>query len=93
MEYVLSSPCCAAQKQGEDGSIILLLDRTSSEAASCYFLPIAPDALKRSEYETEGASHGPLLNGNAGSLTMKWVKPDFCDVRLGFEVTAYVFVR
>jgi coenzyme PQQ precursor peptide PqqA len=24
---------------------------------------------------------------------MKWVKPEFCDLRMGFEVTAYVFVR
>jgi len=24
---------------------------------------------------------------------MKWSEPDFCDVRLGFEVTAYVYVR
>lgn len=22
-----------------------------------------------------------------------WVKPAYCDVRLGFEVTAYVYVR
>ncbi|WP_082877952.1 pyrroloquinoline quinone precursor peptide PqqA [Methylobacillus sp. MM3] len=25
--------------------------------------------------------------------TMKWSEPAFCDVRLGFEVTAYVYVR
>ncbi|MFZ5512630.1 MAG: pyrroloquinoline quinone precursor peptide PqqA [Pseudomonadota bacterium] len=24
---------------------------------------------------------------------MKWVEPAFCDIRLGFEVTAYVYVR
>ncbi|MGR2737971.1 pyrroloquinoline quinone precursor peptide PqqA [Billgrantia sp. Q4P2] len=24
---------------------------------------------------------------------MKWVDPEFCDIRLGFEVTAYVYVR
>jgi coenzyme PQQ precursor peptide PqqA len=24
---------------------------------------------------------------------MKWSEPAFCDVRLGFEVTAYVYVR
>jgi pyrroloquinoline quinone biosynthesis protein A len=24
---------------------------------------------------------------------MQWVDPAFCDIRLGFEVTAYVFVR
>jgi pyrroloquinoline quinone biosynthesis protein A len=23
----------------------------------------------------------------------KWVTPAYCDVRLGFEVTAYVYVR
>jgi pyrroloquinoline quinone biosynthesis protein A len=25
--------------------------------------------------------------------TMKWVDPAYCDLRLGFEVTAYVYVR
>jgi len=24
---------------------------------------------------------------------MQWIDPDFCDLRLGFEVTAYVYVR
>ncbi|MHA6637244.1 pyrroloquinoline quinone precursor peptide PqqA [Stutzerimonas frequens] len=24
---------------------------------------------------------------------MQWINPDFCDLRLGFEVTAYVYVR
>ncbi|WP_444679379.1 pyrroloquinoline quinone precursor peptide PqqA [Halomonas sp. E19] len=24
---------------------------------------------------------------------MQWVEPAFCDLRLGFEVTAYVYVR
>ncbi|MBA1233677.1 pyrroloquinoline quinone precursor peptide PqqA [Pseudomonas sp. s199] len=24
---------------------------------------------------------------------MQWSDPDFCDLRLGFEVTAYVYVR
>ncbi|EME69498.1 MULTISPECIES: pyrroloquinoline quinone precursor peptide PqqA [Bradyrhizobium] len=24
---------------------------------------------------------------------MKWEKPAYCDLRMGFEVTAYVFVR
>lgn len=27
----------------------------------------------------------------AGART--WVEPAYCDVRLGFEVTAYVYVR
>ena len=25
--------------------------------------------------------------------TMKWIDPAYCDVRLGFEVTAYAYVR
>lgn len=25
--------------------------------------------------------------------TTQWVDPAYCDVRLGFEVTAYVYVR
>ncbi|WP_376747475.1 pyrroloquinoline quinone precursor peptide PqqA [Stutzerimonas nitrititolerans] len=24
---------------------------------------------------------------------MQWIDPDFCDLRLGFEVTEYVYVR
>ncbi|HAF90913.1 MULTISPECIES: pyrroloquinoline quinone precursor peptide PqqA [Gammaproteobacteria] len=24
---------------------------------------------------------------------MQWIDPEFCDLRLGFEVTAYVYVR
>ncbi|MGE4404191.1 pyrroloquinoline quinone precursor peptide PqqA [Stutzerimonas stutzeri] len=24
---------------------------------------------------------------------MQWIDPQFCDLRLGFEVTAYVYVR
>jgi len=24
---------------------------------------------------------------------MQWIEPAFCDIRLGFEVTAYVYVR
>lgn len=26
-------------------------------------------------------------------IAMKWTDPDFKDLRLGFEVTAYVYVR
>ncbi|MEW5965126.1 MAG: pyrroloquinoline quinone precursor peptide PqqA [Pseudomonadota bacterium] len=25
--------------------------------------------------------------------TTQWIEPAYCDVRLGFEVTAYVYVR
>jgi len=28
-----------------------------------------------------------------GPTTRQWVAPAYCDVRLGFEVTAYVYVR
>ncbi|MBC9071722.1 pyrroloquinoline quinone precursor peptide PqqA [Thauera sp. CAU 1555] len=24
---------------------------------------------------------------------MQWIEPAYCDIRLGFEVTAYVYVR
>lgn len=27
------------------------------------------------------------------AATKTWVAPAYCDVRLGFEVTAYVYVR
>lgn len=26
-------------------------------------------------------------------ITMQWIDPAYCDIRLGFEVTAYVYVR
>src|SRR3989304_2983412 len=28
-----------------------------------------------------------------GSAAMSWIDPAYCDLRLGFEVTAYVYVR
>jgi len=28
-----------------------------------------------------------------GAVIKEWVAPAYCDVRLGFEVTAYVYVR
>ena len=28
-----------------------------------------------------------------GNVTLVWAAPAYCDVRLGFEVTAYVYVR
>lgn len=27
------------------------------------------------------------------SMNMAWETPAYCDIRLGFEVTAYVYVR
>jgi coenzyme PQQ precursor peptide PqqA len=29
----------------------------------------------------------------ARRTAMQWTDPAFCDIRLGFEVTAYVYVR
>jgi coenzyme PQQ precursor peptide PqqA len=26
-------------------------------------------------------------------FAMQWIEPAYCDIRLGFEVTAYVYVR
>ncbi|WP_313088250.1 pyrroloquinoline quinone precursor peptide PqqA [Pseudomonas sp.] len=34
----------------------------------------------------------PSLN-TLRRCAMQWIDPDFCDLRLGFEVTAYVYVR
>jgi coenzyme PQQ precursor peptide PqqA len=28
-----------------------------------------------------------------GDLNMEWIDPAYSDIRLGFEVTAYVYVR
>ncbi|WP_422677704.1 pyrroloquinoline quinone precursor peptide PqqA [Billgrantia campisalis] len=28
-----------------------------------------------------------------GRFLMQWIDPAYCDLRLGFEVTAYVYVR
>jgi pyrroloquinoline quinone biosynthesis protein A len=33
------------------------------------------------------------LHLNLKEITMQWIDPAFCDIRLGFEVTAYVYVR
>lgn len=30
---------------------------------------------------------------NQGDITMNWQTPAYCEIRLGFEVTAYVYVR
>lgn len=41
-----------------------------------------------------GASTSPLrIQSTKGGNIMQWVDPAFCDIRLGFEVTAYVYVR
>lgn len=34
-----------------------------------------------------------ILENFQGGQDMKWVEPTYCDLRLGFEVTAYVYVR
>ena len=46
-------------------------------------MPFNPDSPPRR------ASH-PVTNQEH---IMQWVDPAFCDIRLGFEVTAYVYVR
>ena len=28
-----------------------------------------------------------------GEIAMQWMTPAYCDIRLGFEVTAYAYVR
>ena len=33
------------------------------------------------------------LHLNLKEIVMQWIDPAFCDIRLGFEVTAYVYVR
>jgi len=35
----------------------------------------------------------PVPRKNLRRFAMQWINPDFCDLRLGFEVTAYVYVR
>jgi len=42
-----------------------------------------------------GRHAAKLAGGLAGreEATMQWVDPAYCDLRLGFEVTAYVYVR
>lgn len=34
-----------------------------------------------------------LPKSNQGGIPMQWIDPAYCDIRLGFEVTAYVYVR
>jgi coenzyme PQQ precursor peptide PqqA len=46
-----------------------------------------------------GRPTGPAVHRNSRHHTggreyvMKWIDPDYCDIRLGFEVTAYAYVR
>jgi pyrroloquinoline quinone biosynthesis protein A len=38
-------------------------------------------------------SRRPDQSSNQGDIPMQWIEPAYCDIRLGFEVTAYVYVR
>lgn len=41
-----------------------------------------------------GAARAPAANHDHHWRTaMQWIDPAYCDLRLGFEVTAYVYVR
>ncbi len=48
---------------------------------------------------SRGRPTGPAAHRNSRQHTggreyvMKWIVPDYCDIRLGFEVTAYAYVR
>ena len=43
--------------------------------------------------ERRGANRAPAVANLPEETSMKWVDPAYCDIRLGFEVTAYVYVR
>ncbi|WP_428623704.1 pyrroloquinoline quinone precursor peptide PqqA [Sedimenticola sp.] len=34
-----------------------------------------------------------VCKSNHEENVMKWETPDFCELRMGFEVTAYVYTR
>ena len=55
-----------------------------------------PPSLPRVAAGFEGAAAAgkavAYVNANEEHI-MQWVDPAFCDIRLGFEVTAYVYVR
>lgn len=43
-----------------------------------------------------GARDGRAPRANCstkGETAMQWMTPAYCDIRLGFEVTAYVYTR
>lgn len=42
-----------------------------------------------------GGRRGCLVfsNQTPKETNMQWIDPAYCDIRLGFEVTAYVYVR
>ena len=48
------------------------------------------DSPKRLSFEPQ---HWFPTNACLRRYAMQWINPDFCDLRLGFEVTAYVYVR
>lgn len=76
-------------------------DRAVSSGANQAKRSAAPAALRCIvSIETAGDSRVQVVRVAAFSasptneeMSMKWIDPAYCDIRLGFEVTAYVYVR
>lgn len=49
--------------------------------------------VERQKRLSFGPQHWFSQNVCLRRYAMQWIDPDFCDLRLGFEVTAYVYVR
>ncbi len=62
-------------------------------------LGLLSSGLSQRPTSSRGRPTGPALHRNSRRYTggreyvMKWIVPDYCDIRLGFEVTAYAYVR
>lgn len=55
-----------------------------------------PAATRPSRIPDGAAIHADpeqLANPTKEDSAMQWIDPAYCDIRLGFEVTAYVYVR
>jgi coenzyme PQQ precursor peptide PqqA len=63
--------------------------RAPAGAQWCRRRPAA--ASGRSNRDASLSPFRPAINRRR--TAMQWIDPAFCDIRLGFEVTAYVYVR
>jgi pyrroloquinoline quinone biosynthesis protein A len=56
-------------------------------------LGLAPRMRTAKPRGEKGGTPSCKCTSTGRSQTMQWIEPAYCDLRLGFEVTAYVYVR
>jgi coenzyme PQQ precursor peptide PqqA len=50
-------------------------------------------AAARAAHNRYGAGTAGVCEGNHREQAMGWAKPEFCDIRFGFEITLYIANR